>query len=566
MSRRALLPLTLLCCAAMAQQNGSRSAAADGISLRDTLASPMAYVAIDASRGGEEGEANPLLSVLLSPALGSAETGPFALVRGLLARARGQVELALLSVLPSSVDAEAAGTPLVVLRTQLGEAERERMAQLLADPRIARPERTVEGQQTYGLVAAAGAPARRPIEVVLVGRDLVVANFARGLEEALDRSTTSASRCLRDDPRFQRLVAELKPGPGALLVFADWPRCAPRLAAIEGVPGALLDWSGLGGADAVAAAVMPHKLDKRPAEKGERAFRSQILLSMPSSAPVDGWLSTVTGTSARQMLDDVPVGGLGGFVVAVEPERLVNALVPPGGAPSDRPPHDHDREGGREPRGGHRHPDGFGHRLRGGCEGHGLDLTRIVQRLGDRGSMQMLLVAAGQELAPAFALQTKSKKAAADIVQELERALEPEGRRADGRSAEPIELRDFDGHGHLRLAAVEDWLVFAQDREAIEALAAARRDRQKVRPQLDASVQRAVRVLAGERGDRHGGLVHLDLRSWFERLGVISVGGDRELRSDSELGLPCVHTGFVDVEAETEGRPALVRLHLLSTH
>lgn len=565
MSPRALLPLTLLCCAAMAQQGSARPAPAEGISLRDTIASPMAYVAIDTSRGGDDGEANPLLSVLLSPALGSADAGPFALVRGFLARARGQVELALLSVLPSSIDAEAAGTPLVVLRTQLGEAELDRMLQLLADPRIARPERTVHGQPTYGLVAAAGAPARRPIEVALVGRDLVVANFARGLEEALDRSTTSTSRCLRDDARFQRLVAELRPGPGALLVFADWPRCAPRLASIDGVPGALLDWSGLGGADAVAAAVMPHKLDKRPAEKGQRAFRSQILLSMPSSAPMDGWLATVAGTSARQMLDDVPVGGLGGFVVAVEPERLVQAMLPAGGPPHDRPPHDHehDRDRGRRPEPGHE--PGFGHRLQGGCEGHGLDLTRIVQRLGDRGTMQMLLVAAGRELAPAFALQAKSKKAATDIVQELERALEPEGRRPEGRSTDPIQLHDFDGHGHLRLAAVEDWLVFAQDREAIDALVAARRERQKVRPQLDASVQRAVRVLAGERGDRHGGLVHLDLRSWFDRLGVSPVGSDREPRSDVDLGLPCVHTGFVDVEPEAEGRPALVRLHLLST-
>lgn len=567
MPSRVALPLTLLCSLAVGQDRG--------ISLRDSLASPMAYVAIDASAGGENGEANPLLSVLLSPALGTAESGSFALVRGLLARARGQVELALLSVLPSSIDPDAAGTPLVVLRTQLAEAERERMQQLFSDPRIARPERTVHGQATFGLVPSENATARRQIEVALVGRDLVVSNFARGLEEALDRGTASASRCLRDDPRFQRLVGELKPGPGALLVFADWPRCAPRLASLQGVPGALLAWSGLGGADAVAAAVMPQPLERRGSERAERAFRSQILLSMPSSAPVDGWLSTVSGTSARQMLDDVPVGGLGGMVLSVEPGRLVHAMAAPGGPDHPHSPrHPHEPGGDRRPGRDERPvpPAGFGPRLVGGCELHGLDLERIVQRLGDRGSMQMLLVAAGRELAPAFALQAKSKKAASDIVQEIGRALRPDGKKPEGKAQEPVDLRDLDGHGHMKLAAVDDWLVFAQDREAIDALAAARRDRAKARPQLDAAVQRAVRTLVGDRSDRHGGLVHLDLRAWFDHLGLSSegsnraVGADRAARIDVDLGLPCSHTGFVDVEAESEGRPALVRLHLLSTY
>ncbi|MEQ1634146.1 MAG: hypothetical protein ABL997_17335 [Planctomycetota bacterium] len=522
------------------------------MSLKGSLSAPMAYVAIDASAGGEAGAANPLLTLAMSPAFGEANGGgAFAFVRGVLSRARGEVELALLGVMPSLLDDDRAGSPLVVLRTQLAESDVERLRVVLADERVARPSRLVHGRQAYVLVGSDAEAGRLPIEIALLDRDLVVANNARGLDEALDRGTTTGRRSLVEDARFRRLMADLRPESGALLVYADWLRCGPRLASLRGLPGTLLQWSGLGGADAVAMAVMPRRSDRRAADGGEIAFHSQILLSMPEASAVDGWLSLVTSAPARQMLDDVPVGGLGGFVFSVEPERLIAAVEP-----------------GRGPL--HRHRHDFGHRIHGGCELHGLDFQRIVDRLGHRGSMQMLLLPSKDfELAPAFALQAKSRKAANDIVDEVARAVRPEGRNPAERTGNSVDLRELPGLEHLHLAVVDDWIVFAQDEAAIAALSVARRDRARVRTQLDSAVQRAVRALASEdrtseRGDRHGGLVHLDLRNWLAQASPALVGSDTSPRS-GHVDVPALHTGFVDVETAADGTSATVRLHVLST-
>ena len=439
----------------------------------------MAYVAIDASVTGDAAAPNPLLALLMSPALGSTDTSSsFAFVRGLLTRARGEVELAVLGVMPSGLDADSAGTPLVVLRTQLAEGDVAKLREVLSDPRIARPERVVHGRQTHMLVAGDGAAARLPLEIALLDRDLVVANNARGLEEALDLSTSASRRSLAEDERFRRLMEDLRPGVGALVVYADWLRCGPRLSALPGIPGTLLQWSGLGGADALAIAVMPHRGERRGVEPAELSFRSQIVLSMPDKSAVDGWLSLLAAAPIRQMLDEVPVGGLGGFVFSVAPERLLAVLEPASGSesPRDLPQ-------------GHHHEPGFGHRIHGGCRQHGLDFERLVHRLGHRGSMQMLLLPALEfELAPAFALQAESRKAASDIVAEFARAVHSEDRKPLEREGEAVELRGLDGFDHLHVGAVDDWLVFAQNSAAITALSTARRDRTRSRGQLEVAV------------------------------------------------------------------------------
>src|SRR5262245_16982602 len=171
---------------------------AQGVRLCERIEAPMAYVVVDAGAAGIDP-----LSRFLSPSAGEwFDEGPaasaFGFVRGVLARATGEVEVALLGVMPATTGADhaAAGRggdmPLVVVRARLSTSDAERMRSVLADPLTAQPVRTLHGHQTYALVGDHGE--RGPgwqIEAAVVGDDLVVANSGRGLEDALDERTES---------------------------------------------------------------------------------------------------------------------------------------------------------------------------------------------------------------------------------------------------------------------------------------------------------------------------------------------------------------------------------------
>ncbi len=521
---------------------------AQGVRLCERIEAPMAYVSMDvgavAASADGSGHADPeALRRLLGATsmLGLLDSGPaaaaFAFVRGVLGRAQGEIELALVGVLPATLSGgDGAGTPLVVVRTRLSPTDAERMRAVLADAAVARPMRTVQGHATFELVgheepAKGGTPGGR-LEAVVVGDDLVVANNSRGIDEALDDRTTATPRGLLGDARYVRLMARLGPSPGSIVAFADWRRFGPRLASIGGVSGALLAWSGLGGADAVAAAVAAHRVDGATS-----GLQSTILLSFPPGAELDGWLAMIEAAPARQLVDELPVGGLGGVVFAVEPRRVVEAA-------------------GRA--------SGFGTRVAGACGDCGLDLARIVRRLGQRGALQLLFLPGSTvAVAPAFALQAQNRKAASDIVDEIARALDPSPRGSD-RNPPHVALRGVGGLERLQLGAVDDLLVFAKEAGAVAALAAARRERSRVRPQVDADVTAALRAFHLDRGSRMGGLVHLDLGPMLPAAAVPAAGADADLRSEPpSTELPFHHTGLIDIE--TADQRTLIRLQLLST-
>lgn len=542
-----------------------------GPRLRECIAGPIAYAAFDAQAcRGADGRSAVLdlissLSLLDGATGGAAEAA--ALVHGLIGRAAGEVEVAILGVMPSGVSADAAGTPLVVLRTQLSEADARRLESLFADVSVARPERVLAGQKTYVLVQSCEPSAQpsMPVEVAVRGRELLVSNYARGLDEAMDSGTAARPRCLATDPRYVRLTSELQPDPQSMQVFADVPRCGAHIQRFVGLAGSVLRWSGLAEADALAATVAPHRSDRRPAETSADSLRSHIVVAM-QKGELDGWLGAVANAPVRQMAGEVPAGGMGGFVFAVDAARVVRALSLDRSS-SERHEHDdlgrdhpHDgrrphpgRDGGQEGPGGR----GFAQRIDHSCQERGVDLRHVLQGLGRHGSMQLVMLADGRrELASVFALQAQSKKAAAEIAGVFAAALRKDGEPAL-RAGSSIDLRALGSDDPLHLAPVGEWLVFAQRTEAIAAMQAAQRERIRSRAQVDAALARATRAFAGSTGDEHGGVFHLDLRDVASK--TVAASGQA-----ASAEFPAIHAGIVDVEPAADGS-SLVRLRVLST-
>jgi hypothetical protein len=541
-----------------------------GPRLRDCIAGPIAYAAFDAQAcRGADGRSAVLdlissLSVLGGATGGTAEAAE--LVHGLLGRAAGEVELAILGVMPSGISAEAAGTPLVVLRTQLSESDARRLETLFADAAVARPERVLAGRQTYVLVNSSepSASPSMPVEVAVRGRELLVSNYARGLDEAMASGTAASQRCLATDPRFVRLTSELKPDPQSMQVFADVPRCGAHIQRFVGLAGSVLRWSGLAEADALAATVAPHRGDRRPTEQAADALQSHIVVAMPKGE-LDGWLGAVANAPVRQLAGEVPSGGMGGFVFAVDPARVVRALSLDHGSserhghdddddyehPHERRPHS-DRDDGHEKRGGR----GFAQRIDHSCHERGVDLRHVLQGLGRHGSMQLVMLNDGRrEFASVFALQAQSKKAATEIAGVFAAALRRDGE--PGPRASSVDLRALGSDDPLHLAPVGEWLVFAQRTEAIAAMQAAQRERLRSRAQVDATLARASRAFAGSTGDEHSGVFHLDLRD-------VAARSIAAANPAAQAEFPAIHAGIVDVEPAADGA-SLVRLRVLST-
>jgi hypothetical protein len=512
--------------------------------LVDCVEAPIAYVRID---GGENG-ANRRATVqrLLDGAVGTAvvgePAGPMAracqLVRMLLARDCGEVELVLTGVVPG------VGRPLLLLRVRLPEAEAGRLHGLLHEGSLAAPHRTLGTQQTWRLLADAAAgdavadrgPGAR-IELALVGADLVVGNDDLGMQELLapmPASTTAAPRrVLSADPRFQELRQRLDAPPGSLFAYGDWQRLGHRLQGLlTGLPGALLDRSGAAGARRVMLSLAP--------APGATACAATLLLSFEDAAgsdpgavaAIDGWLAAAQSVPPRQLLPELPVAELGGMVVAVDLADLA----------------------ARSPRGAR-----LLHDLRHSLAAYGLDFERhVLGRLGTLGTVQLLLrdgeVGAAAEVVAAYAVRARSRAAAGDLFTDLRRAAEAHGIgrlvvARDRRTPDVLELRAGADAARppICVTVVDDTVLVAHEAATLQRSHDDHRRSAKVRGRRDAVVAGAVQRMGGA---AVCGLFDLDLRGLFVRLLRSKDSGGA---SPDLAAVPMRYVGTLASEAGTGG-------------
>ncbi|MBK8098861.1 MAG: hypothetical protein IPK26_17240 [Planctomycetes bacterium] len=544
--------------------------AAQGPRLVDRIDSPLVYLALDAvpARTPSAPEhigsvrrmlADPALDRLLGFASGGdvrpapdSATGTLALLKDLIAKTAGELELAVTGFMPVQHGDVRVQVPLLAFRARLSTAEATRMHGVLADVARARPHRRVGGTETWALAARVPSQPAGQVEVTLVDNDLVVTNSIVAMDELLLPMTTSASRrVLAGDGRFQSLRERLAAPPGSLLLFGDWPRLGNRLGALaDGLGGDLLEWSGLGAASAMMAALSP----------GEAGLTGTMLLSFPRSAAIDGWFSAVQSVPARALSDSLPAGGLGGLVLAMDPERAAGDT------------------GVR-----------FRELIQDVLDDFGLDFRRqVLGRLGQIGAMQVMFAPAGggpSRLRAAYSLRARSRAAARELFDDLVRSTEV--RRVgsvmptrDRRDPKVLRLQ-LHGHAHppgdrphgpppggvpdgpppggpgagrpephadLYLSVLDDVLLFAYDPAAIAQVhEEARQGNRKNR--RDAVLGTTLQAV----GDgKVAGLFDLDLTPVF----AAAFGGNPQDWS----GIPARHLGYVDLQKDGDGFVARLRV------
>lgn len=510
--------------------------------------------------------ADPAFDALLGPNGGAGEGSAgraLALVRGVLARSSGDLELALTGVLP------AGGQPLLVLRARLHDGESARLQGLLGDSALAQPQRQVAGRQTWSLRGAAGAAAAGPgglVEMTLVGDDLLVANDAMAMEELLllpDRRTSASAtrQVLSADPRFLSLKKRLAVPPGSLLVYGDWVRLSQRLqSSREGLPSFLLGWSGLGSARSVMASVAgvgadftgtmlldfdrasgdPESRLARP-EHGGRDPREGR--PGPERSAIDGWFGSAQPVPARTLLPELPGGGLGGLVLAVDLADVA-----------------------QRSRGGM----GMLHALHDAFDDFGLDFERnVLNQLGTRGTVQLLFrrggTEAATELVSVYSMRAKSRKAAADLFQDLRRAAEQRGlaRLHAGKEHKGLDLLELKGPRHERptfVAIHEDSVLLAFDAETLVQVYDETRRVAKLRGKRDAAVSAAVQSIGGE---SVVGLFDLDFAPWFEQIAQSFSPADGQASKPDLSRIPTRHIGYLDLQPRDGG--IVLRICVLSS-
>ncbi|MBL8725207.1 MAG: hypothetical protein JNK49_14250 [Planctomycetes bacterium] len=586
--------LALLALAAFAA-----AAPAQGLRLVDRIEAPLLYLALDAaalhasaanpgapasgtnptssapnrSQPGDRSTvqtllADPALARLLGSSAPNSSTGrALALVRGLLARSPGEIEIALTSVLPAN------GQPLLVCRVHLQSAEAERLQGLLAGPDLAHPHRSLGGRATWTLRSAEGLRPSGPgeqVELALLGSDLLLANDGTAMEELLvppePRTSATPRLVLANDPRFLSLRKRLDVPAGSLLVYGDWLRLGQRLQAkTEGIAGAALEWSGLGSAKSVMASISglggaftgtllldfdqrerARPEPPRPGREGRegRPFepRDGMRPHGAEATPIDGWFAAAQPAAARTLLPDLPVGGFGGLVLAVDFADVAR--------------HSHR---GRELR----------FELHEAFDRFGLDFERnVIARLGARGTVQLLFRNSEDGVLPevvaVYAVRAKGKKAAADLFADLRRASEQRGngRMASGRDKRGIdvlELRSRDRDAPTCIAVHEDQVLFAYDADSLAVVADEWRRAGRSRQKRDATVAAAVASIGGE---QVAGLFDVDLGAWLER----AFGGgaaERGTERPDFSRIPKRHVGYLDLQPRDGG--VVLRVCVLSS-
>lgn len=542
-------------------QDGSTVA---GLRLEDRIEAPLLYLALDAPRAdapatGKPVERASVHQLLADPALellfGSEMTATasgraLALVRGVLARSSGELELALTSVVPAS------GQPLLVFRARLQPAESQRLQGLLDGPDLATPHRELAGRRTFSLRSP-----RRPsgpgelVELSLVGNDLLVANDMTAMEELLvppkPRTTAGAParQVLAADSRYASLKRRLSVAPGALLVYGDWQRLGQRLqTSSAGLPAALLEWSGMGSAQGVMASI----------SVAGASYQCALLLDFDlprnqgtseagaMTSPIDGWLAAAVPVAARHLVADLPGAGFGGMVLAVD---LADAA-----------------------RRSHRGQELI-HELRHAFHRFGLDFDRnVIGRLGTRGTVQMMFRQADADRTPeivaVYSVRAKHRKAAADLFADLRRASEQRGNgrllpAKELRGVDVLELRGQDRDTLACVAVHEDQVVIAFDPETVASVVEDQRRAGPKRGKRDAAVMAAV---AGVGVDQVAGLFDLDLGPWLERLlAPLQAAAGPAAVGEPRLGarLPKRHIGAMELQPRDGG--VVLRVSVLSS-
>lgn len=527
--------------------------------LVDCIEAPVAYLCLEAMPADGE-RAGPVQRLLTDPALDrllaggdAAEPTPsgraLLLVRGVLARSRGELELALTGVVPDG------GQPLLVLRARLQPAEADRLQLALDQEQLAAPKRRIGRHATYALRGGSSDRPGREVELALVGADLVVGNDGTALQEVLApppaRTAAGGNRgVLAGDPRFQAMKSQLPAAPGSLWWWGDWPRLRQRLdAPVEGVPGWLLGSSGLGAAHAVMASVAPQQADLqatmllafeglRPPVPEAGAGRERF---GPPRGPlgIDGWFAATEPVPARTLLADLPAGGLGGLVLSVDLATVA----------------------------GQSHETGHLLReLHRAFEQYGLDFDRNVRnRLGTRGTVQLHVARgpdAAAEVSAVYTLRTRNRKAAADLLADLRRVAEAAGigrmlpdAARERRGVEVLELALRDARTFV--AAHDDSLLLAGDPATLAAVADDLRRAPRPRTRRGEPVAATIQAIGGE---TVAGLFDLDLQPWFEQLAAAFTGPGAPVDVSA---LPKRHTGYLDLQRHDDA--TVVRVRVLSS-
>jgi hypothetical protein len=572
---------------------------AQGLRLLDRIEAPMLYLSLGAAAdsptpaGTRPGNAaarpaGPVQQLLADPAfdallgrsggIGEGAAGrAFALVRGVLARSPGELELALTGVVP------AGGQPLLVLRAQLQNGEAARLQGLLDEPSLAQSHRELGGRRTWSLRPAAGeaAPARAGelVELALVGDDLLVANDTTAMEELLAPAPRTAAPgqrlVLAADPRFTSLRARLQVPAGSLLVYGDWLRLSQRLQTSgEGVPSFLLAWSGLGSARTVMATVAGFGDDftgtllfdfdrpeaalagrdgrrdragRRPGHDGQGRSPLPGERDHDDGPPdlIDGWFASALSVPARTLVPELPGAGLGGLVLAIDLADVANRS-----------------HGGRR----------MLHELRESFEELGLDFERnVMGRLGTRGTVQMLVrePSAGvpAEVVSVYAVRAKSRKAAGDLFTDLRRAAEQRGhgRLLAGKETKGPDVLQLDGARHFAttfVAVHEETVLLAFDVATLVQVHDEYKRAGKQRGRRDATVAAAVQRIGG---DNVSGLFDLDLAPLLAHLAsALSTSADGRSTASVDLSrIPSRHIGYLAMQPREGG--VVLRVCVLSS-
>ncbi|MEM7204068.1 MAG: hypothetical protein AAF628_27650 [Planctomycetota bacterium] len=459
--RACLLLLAGLASGLVAQdQAGNEPGSRSQLRIARRVASPVLYMGIEP---GVPETAVPALGVadlLVDPVVLSAagldsatrdvSIGPaLRVLRRLVADAAaagGAVEVAITSMLPRG---EAPALPLLVLRVCLDPSLGERLRAQLDRPGFAVLDRKVGRGQVYRLGLANGLAADREsapgpgevIEVAVTGRELIVSNHRRAIEQLLIDVTDEARHeryPLTSQPAYRSLRQQLEIGPGSVLLYADLTLLRPWLrAAMDAETHWLLDSSGLTAARRVACALRPH----------EEGIQTSILLD-DRGAP-DGWLSLAEPVRAVELAQRVSPSAIGGVAFAVQPGRVLA-----------QDPNSAYGAGLAELRTS----------LLGGCSRLGLDAERqVIRRLGN--TLAIDLVSERGVAEPVFHMQAKSAAAARSLFTECKTLANRERRASvqDGaRGAEQVILLPHTERP-LHVAVRRDQLLMAFDQPVLEA-------------------------------------------------------------------------------------------------
>ena len=556
--------------------------------LLDCIESPYAYVALDAADVQSDQAGSGTIHQLLADRSLDAVFGVGAdaegrqsgsqqalgLVRSMLGRGARQLELAMTGIVAQK------GLPLVVLRARLSHDQADTLRlQLEGAASLAVPSRKLNGSQTYTFVGGENRSAGEVVEMALVGDDVVVSNDTTAMREVLEpvpavTGTQSTRRVLSADPQFRALRERLDVPAGSLLAFGDWQRLGRRLAShLDGVPAQLLSSSGLGSARSVMMSIAPANQDLAATllldfEVGEHVGESRgegASSDGRRSLGIKGWLDASTAVSAKNLLRELPQGGLGGLVLSLD----LTAVA------------------AHSPRSSHMVWD-----LRDAYTGFGLSFERnLLDRLSSRGTVQLHFDAAGVSSAadgsglggsglggsglggsghgasvavasvhPVYSIRAKSRTAAEDLFSDLRRVVESTD------SGSHIAIKDAKGKRlldvlHLtgtagRISAFvcvhDDCILLAESQDTLVQVQQELR-RNKPRGRKDQIAATAIKSIGG---DRVAGLFDLDLEPLFQRIASALNGVDLS-------ALPKRHVGYLDTDRHEGG--AVVRIRVLSS-